>query len=134
MAAVIDLSTARHLPTPARNHRPELRVVPGGRSEQARRLRRTYLRRRLFVAGVALVVLLVAANVVATVMPAASGAGAVPVSSATYRVLPGDTLWSIAGQVAPGVDRRIAVDQLADLNGGTVLRAGQALRLPESFG
>ncbi len=144
MAAVIDLSTARHLPghsRPAsrpgpgvRGGRPALRVVSGGRSAEALRLRRTFLRRRLFVAGVAFVLLLLAANVVSTVLAGAADGDPVPVSSATYRVLPGDTLWSIAGEVAPGVDRRVVVDQLAELNGGTVLRAGQALRLPRDLG
>lgn len=45
-------------------------------------------------------------------------------------VAAGDTLWSIAGELAPGQDRRPVVDALARRNGGTTLRAGQTLVVP----
>ena len=48
-----------------------------------------------------------------------------------YVVQPGDTLWSIARQVAPGRDPRPVVDALVEANnlhGG--LRAGQELTVP----
>ena len=51
-----------------------------------------------------------------------------PAPRAHYVVQPGDTLWSIARQVAPGRDPRPVVDALVeanDLHGG--LQAGQEL-------
>jgi LysM repeat protein len=47
-------------------------------------------------------------------------------------VQPGDTLWSIAGDVAPGVDRRVVVDRIVDLNqlGSGDLRAGERIAVP----
>ena len=47
-------------------------------------------------------------------------------------VQPGDTLWSIAGEVAGGDDVRDVVDRIQALNGlsGTVLIPGQILELP----
>jgi hypothetical protein len=54
-----------------------------------------------------------------------------PVPRVTYVVEPGDTLWSIARQVAPGSDPRPVVDGLIkanDVRGG--LQAGQELSIP----
>ena len=49
-------------------------------------------------------------------------------------VQPGDTLWTIAERVAPTVDRRKAVDQLAKIAGGSMLEVGQRLEIPAIFG
>jgi len=46
----------------------------------------------------------------------------------------GDTAWSLAGRYAPSMDRRAAVDELLALNGHDVLRVGEELSLPASFG
>jgi hypothetical protein len=54
-----------------------------------------------------------------------------PAPRVTYVVEPGDTLWSIAGRVAPGRDPRPVVDGMIeanDLHGG--LQAGQELSIP----
>jgi len=54
-----------------------------------------------------------------------------PAPQVTYVVEPGDTLWSIARQVAPGRDPRPVVDGLIkanDVRGG--LQAGQELSIP----
>jgi hypothetical protein len=54
-----------------------------------------------------------------------------PAPRVTYVVEPGDTLWSIAGRVAPGRDPRPVVDALIrdnDVRSG--LRAGQELSIP----
>ena len=54
-----------------------------------------------------------------------------PAPRVTYVVEPGDTLWSIAGRVAPGRDPRPVVDALIrdnDVRGS--LRAGQELSVP----
>jgi Tfp pilus assembly protein FimV len=51
----------------------------------------------------------------------------------TYRVvLPGETLWQIAGEVAPGVDRRDTVARLLELNALSTagVRAGQRIAVP----
>ncbi len=59
-----------------------------------------------------------------------------PVVAATTLVIvqPGDTLWDIAGRVAPDVDRRKAVDQLAEIAGGARLEVGQRLEIPAISG
>jgi Tfp pilus assembly protein FimV len=54
-----------------------------------------------------------------------------PAPRVHYVVQPGDTLWSIARQVAPGRDPRPVVDALVeanDLHGG--LQVGQELTVP----
>jgi hypothetical protein len=65
--------------------------------------------------------------------PAAASDVAASPASATVRVhvaQPGDTLWSIADRHRGAVDRGRFVDALIDLNGGTVIQVGQAIRLP----
>ena len=54
-------------------------------------------------------------------------------AAAEYVVQPGDTLWSIAGELAPQADRRAAVDRLAAVNSGVDLQVGQRLVVPVSF-
>ena len=43
---------------------------------------------------------------------------------------PGDTLWSIADRYRGEVGQGRFVDALIDLNGGTAIQVGQAIRLP----
>jgi Tfp pilus assembly protein FimV len=47
-------------------------------------------------------------------------------------VAPGDTLWSIAGEAAPGVDRRDTVHRIVDLNAlrDAQLSVGQLVAVP----
>ena len=47
-------------------------------------------------------------------------------------VAPGDTLWSIAGEAAPGVDRRDTVHRIVELNAlaGPELSVGQRVAVP----
>ena len=63
-----------------------------------------------------------------------SGPAAVdPVAGAGvgYRIVgPGDTLWSIAGELRGGGDVRARVDRLARLNGGATITAGQTVVVP----
>jgi Tfp pilus assembly protein FimV len=57
---------------------------------------------------------------------------ALPVSTRTYVVRGGDTLWSIAGRIAPGRDPRALVDAIADANdvaAGSIV-PGQRLVIP----
>ena len=57
-------------------------------------------------------------------------AGAVAGDPLTHVVRPGDTIWSIAEDHAPGVDVRPLVDAMVDLNGGSSLQVGQVLLIP----
>jgi len=61
---------------------------------------------------------------------ASSAAEQVPVRYVT--VAPGATLWSIAGDVAPGADRRDTVAEIVELNAldGSTVRAGQRIAVP----
>ena len=45
-------------------------------------------------------------------------------------VRPGDTLWAIAGELAPGSDPRPVVDRLVEVNGGSALAVGDELIIP----
>lgn len=56
--------------------------------------------------------------------------GSVPVRYVS--VESGDTLWGIAGRVAPGVDRRETVRRIVELNAlpGALLDAGQRIAVP----
>ena len=47
-------------------------------------------------------------------------------------VAPGDTLWSIAAEAAPGEDRRDTVHRIVELNalGGPRLSVGQRVAVP----
>ena len=53
----------------------------------------------------------------------------VPVAGQRYVVQPGDTLWSIAAELAPGDDLRPVVDALRAANGDAVLEVGDVLTL-----
>jgi hypothetical protein len=82
------------------------------------------------LAGAALL-LVVAAGVLAD-RPALAGPEPATVPVAERVVLPGETLWAIAGEVAPGTDRRETVAQIMELNGlrSAEVRAGQRLAVP----
>ena len=142
---------------PPRSAPRHLELIPSAPPRRRPPAAVVYLRRRLLVAAViaASVVVLAlvatnalhaaagdatvvrtAANTSAVTMPtavhdlAAYGAGGPSLpQGATYVVRPGDTLWSIAAALHPDGDVRDAVDALAALNGGPVLRTGQVLRL-----
>lgn len=66
---------------------------------------------------------------------ASSDAGAPAGTYETVTVLPGDSLWSIAEDVAPGHDPRDVVDALMNLNalGSGALDAGQSLAIPLEY-
>lgn len=132
MAAVLRPQPARHLvdvgssPAPARVERPRLVVIEGGRSSAARARRRTFLLRRATV---------LAALAMGTwgVAGALAPSGPAPQLPATHVVQPGETLWGIASALPVDADVRVLVDELADANGGTGVRAGQQLVIPASL-
>lgn len=63
---------------------------------------------------------------------AASDAAAAPASPIVriHVAQPGDTMWSIADRYRGEVGQGRFVDALIDLNGGTAIQVGQAIRLP----
>jgi Tfp pilus assembly protein FimV len=66
---------------------------------------------------------------------AARDAGAAPASFSTLTVTAGDSLWSIAEEVAPGADPRDVVDAIVRLNAleGVTVSAGQQLSIPAEY-
>lgn len=139
-------------PGPAPARRPDLRVIPGGRSAARRAPAAVYRRRRLVAVALLVMVasLMYLASIGATALlrghrlagPARdSGASSTPAPAAAapsrpelYVVQPGDTLWSIARRLQPEGDLRPLVDRLADRNGGASLQVGQRLWLDGSDG
>ncbi len=94
---------------------------------------------RLTVRGrflLVLVLAVVALSVVGFVTGRLSGANSDrsrPAAQRTLVVQPGDTLWSIAKEVAPGGDVRKTVYEIRKLNGlsDAMIISGQVLVLPE---
>ena len=125
-------------PGPSGPRRPQLRVLEGGRAP-ARVAQQAMYRRRRLVALVVVLVAVVVLTLLATAAvarlaggaPSAAGGPSTPAGPAsTLVVQPGDTLWSIAADVAPDADVRITVDQLIELNGASPIVPGQELVLP----
>jgi nucleoid-associated protein YgaU len=89
-----------------------------------------FLRRRAVVLAVVLAITGGAVQVADTL----GGGGIERVAVSTYVVRPGDTLWGIAGQLAPERDRRDVIDELRRANGDLIdptrLTAGQAITVP----
>ena len=135
-------------PGPTGPPRPSLRLLEGGRAPSRLAQQAVYRRRRLvamaLVLGVVVAFVLLATAAVARFAggaPSAAGgptpasaaaSGAAGAAAPTVVVQPGDTLWSIAADIAPGTDVRVTVDQLVQLNGGNPIVPGQELVLPLS--
>lgn len=87
-------------------------------------------RGRLAILASALAV--TAVTTVATGSVNLAGAAPSPAPVRLVVVEGGDTLWSIAADVAPGVDRRDTVAEIVELNalGGSGVRAGQQIAVP----
>lgn len=103
----------------------------------ATRMRLTVRGRRILAALAALpaVVALSLAVIGGGSALASREAGAPSGSFATLTVAAGDSLWSIAEQVAPGADPRDVVDAIVRLNAldGVTLSAGQQLSIPAEY-
>ena len=117
---------------------PSVLSAPSGvRPRTATRLRLTVRGRRVIAAVAAL------PAVIALAFAIVSGGGALASSdgnapAGTFEqvtVLPGDTLWSLAEEVAPGVDPREVVDDIMRLNAlpSGALEVGQTLYLPTEY-
>ena len=104
-------------------------TVPSVARAQARQLRLTR-RGRLLITT-----LLFAVGVAITMFSGAVSLAGTDVEHSPVRyvtVAPGDTLWSIAGEAAPGTDRRDTVHRIVELNAlaGPELTVGQRVAVP----
>ncbi|MBX3286539.1 MAG: LysM peptidoglycan-binding domain-containing protein [Actinobacteria bacterium] len=131
MAAILE---PQRFPRPAAPTRPDLRLIPGGRSTAPTRTGPAPV--AVAAALVAVVLLVVATLAVgrgalAGLAPAPATAEAPATASGrTVVVAPGDTLWSIARRLQPTGDVRPLVDRLAAANGGAAIAAGDRLVVP----
>lgn len=105
------------------------RSGPQGPPAPLRLTRRGRVVVRSLVGVVLLLVILLGALVG---RPALAGPDVRDAGVAERIVLPGETLWSIAGEVAPDADRRETVEQIVELNGlaSSAVTAGQRLTVP----
>ena len=107
--------------------------VPAGGSRNIPVGSSSYLRRRLFVG----LLLIIVGALFWTAISLVVGVGEKQVGAdltsnaprEIYIVAPGDTLWSIAGSIDNDGDPRDTVDRLAALNGGSSIYVGQRLIL-----
>lgn len=111
--------------TPARHPRPHSLANPAAASS----LRLTR-RGRLVI-----LLMLVAVGVVVSLTVTSSGSASATAEHAPVQyvtVAPGDTLWSIAGDVSPGADPRDTVADIIELNAlnGSTVQAGQRIAVP----
>jgi hypothetical protein len=95
--------------------------------------RATYRRRRLVAAAIAFGLTASVLLLAARIHHAQAGFDGPPAPGPVYVVQPGDTLWSIAGTLAPGVDTRRAVGALRSAAGGSDLVPGQRITVPSSL-
>jgi hypothetical protein len=79
-----------------------------------------------------LVLLAVASGVLLLERTAQAGSQSHPVPVSYRIVLPGETLWQIAGEVAPKADRRDTVAEIMELNAldSAAVGAGQRIAVP----
>jgi hypothetical protein len=113
-----------------------VRPIRGARRHRAaaRPLRLTSRGRAVVRSGA---VLLAAAAVIAVVLigsrPARAGDPGASIPVRHHLVLPGETLWGIAREVAPRADPRDVVADIVELNelDGALVTPGQRLALPE---
>ncbi|MFE4727616.1 LysM peptidoglycan-binding domain-containing protein [Microbacterium sp. NPDC056736] len=105
---------------------------------RATRLRLTVRGRRVLatLAAMPAVIALSAAVIGGGAALATRDAGAPAGSFSTVTVSHGDSLWTIAEDVAPGHDPRDVVDAIVRLNAldGVTVQAGQSLAIPAEYG
>ncbi|MEW1974770.1 LysM peptidoglycan-binding domain-containing protein [Microbacterium profundi] len=102
----------------------------------ATRLRLTTRGRRLLVALAALPLAVgIGFAAISGGSALASGDSSTPVSFDTVTVMPGDTLWAIAEDVAPAEDPRTVISEIQKLNAlnGGSLQVGQQLAIPAEY-
>lgn len=112
-------------PAPVRRPQPLRLVAPPSR----RRPDAAVYRRRRVVAVLALAVLVLVTGRVAGSLLSTASAGEPARTPVVVVAEPGDSYWSLAGDVHEGGDVRSTVDALVDANGGRELRAGDRIVL-----
>lgn len=137
MAAVLAPAPSPR-PTPsgrpaAPGGRPQLRLIPGGRSPQA--LAATYRRRRLVAALVLVTVLVIAVHLAQLLAGVAAGwsapaPAAIDGPTVAIEAEPGDTLWTLARQVHPDGDVRPVVEAMVADRGTAAVAVGEQVRVP----
>lgn len=100
------------------------------RGAPVRRRRLVYLRRRLVAAVVLLALMWAVVAVVTELIGGGSGSAGAAEELRSHVVVPGDTWWSLAGDLDRPGDVRDTVDSLIELNRSEDLRAGQRVVLP----
>lgn len=84
-----------------------------------------------FVGLVALVLVVVAAlGYLATSTPTTPGTVGAPATLEAHVVAEGETMWSIAQDVAPAGEAATYVERLVSANGGAAVAPGQVLTVP----
>ena len=121
-------------------HPAPYRETPRAAITRARRTTPTvYWRRRLAVVGIALGLVVVAAQAgdalggSSLAAPERRPATATAARAATWvavTVRPGDSLWTIVERVFPGRDPRARVDELVQARKGTPLVPGEVVQVP----
>lgn len=119
-------------PAPGARVATTARVVPEVRPVSAARASRATFRRRRIGVLVGVVVVVIMAGRAGAALGSASLAapGRSPSGAAVtrYVVQPGDSLWSVAGHIAPGEDPRAVVDALVRVRGSGPLQPGEVVR------
>lgn len=117
---------------------PALGTRPFSGAVRSTRLRLTVRGRRVLAAIAALpaVIAIALAMVSGGAALASRDAGAPGGSFETITVASGESLWSIAEEVAPQADPRDVVDAIVRLNAleGVTVQAGQSLSIPAEYG
>jgi LysM repeat protein len=105
-------------------------IVPSHLADETttRPTARVYAVRRLVAAGLALALLFVVGQMVASAVTPAQPS--MSQGASVHIVQPGESLWSIAQQERPHADMARLVDELLRLNGSSTIRVGQELILP----
>jgi len=120
----------------ARRSRPRRPAAVSTAARRAPRQARTRARLRMTRRGRLVVTLLLAAVAFAGLalvrVPGIAGTTTTHPLTRAVTVQPGESLWTIAEQVAPGVDPRLTVARLEEVNNlpGGLVQAGQLLVIP----